>query len=434
MNIIEIINKKKWKQALTEKEFDFFIQEFVVNKTIKDYQASSLLMAIRLNGLNDQEIYFLTKAIYKYSEKYEFPKKRILVDKHSSGGVGDKISIIILPIINALGYGIAKIAGRGLSHTGGTIDKLESIDVKTDFNLLETMKIFEKNEFVLMQQTKDLVPADQILYALRDVTGTTDSLGLIASSIISKKLVFNSDYIMIDLKIGSGAFMKTIEEAERLANVMIGICNKFNRKIVVHITSVNDVIGTTVGNAIEIQESINYLLNLESDRDLKILINDFLVTMLIDLDPKITDEKSALSKIEKVISSGLAYKCFLTWIKNQGGNLKAIGNKSFFNPKYLVKVLSEKAGFISFKSTENVGLISCDLGAGRKVKNGKIQFSSGIRILEKSGSWVEKNMPIAILYSENIIENDIIKKYLNNLNYSDVPLKEIPLILGRLSN
>ncbi len=312
MNILEIITKKKLNQSLSEEEINYVVTESAINKTIPDYQLAALLMAFRLNGMSDEETYYLTKAFIDTSEQFNFKKHphKIVIDKHSSGGVGDKVSLIIIPILHALGFEIAKISGRGLGHTGGTIDKLDAVGFNSSINMDKAQDIFDTCGMVLMQQTPKLVPADKLFYALRDVTATVDTIGLIISSILSKKFVLNSDYIFIDLKVGSGALIKTVEEATELAHKMIKVATLCKRKLFIHLTNMQNPLGNAIGNKIEVKEAIDFLLNQNVNQELKSLIETFSVDILLATN-KACDKQTALDMYQQVISSKAAYNSFI---------------------------------------------------------------------------------------------------------------------------
>lgn len=311
MNILEIINKKKNKIELNEQEIEFLVNGYTIDKTIADYQVSALLMAFRLNSMTNNEIYYLTNAFIKTSEQYIFTHgDNLIIDKHSSGGVGDKVSIILIPLLIALGYDIAKISGRGLGHTGGTIDKLDSIKMKTNLDMNQANNIFKACNVVMMQQTEELVPSDKLFYALRDVTGTVDTTGLIVASILSKKFVLNSDYIFLDLKVGSGALLKTEQEANHISKIMLEIASLFKRKLFIHITSMEVSLGRAIGNSIEIKESIDFLLNKNETSNINELIYELTSDILIQTNKSKSKEQS-YQMIKDVIESKKAYNAFL---------------------------------------------------------------------------------------------------------------------------
>ncbi len=434
MDILSIIDKKKNNKELTEEEIDFFVYQYTINKVIQDYQASSLLTAMNINGLSNNEIFYLTKSFINYSSKFNFDKNNeILIDKHSSGGIGDKVSIIIVPILLTLGYKIAKISGRGLGFTGGTIDKLDSIKFKSDLSFNKANKIFKKIGSVLMQQTNDLVPSDKLIYALRDVTGNVDSPGLIVSSILSKKFVINSDYIFIDLKVGSGALANNLKKANELAKQMISVAKLMQRKICITLTNMNEPLGHFIGNFLEIKECINFLLNINVSNDLKEIIYEFTIKILL-LTKKAKNKSNAIEMIDNVIGNKTAYKLFLNWIKAQKGNLNLVKKYQDITSKYSLDIISNKAGYLEFISASKVGLISLELGAGRKTKNSKIDYLAGIEILKKNNDFVKKGEIIAKLYSSKPIDKKLIELYLNNLKWNKKTKNYKSIIINSLTN
>lgn len=433
MNILEIINKKKNNNELSYDEIKYAMHGFVFEKNIQDYQISSLLMAMRLTKTRKQEAYNLTKVLVDSSIKYNFEYDGIIIDKHSSGGVGDKLSLILTPILAALGYGVCKLSGRGLGHTGGTIDKLESVGVQTMFDNKQISKIFKKTNSFILQQSEQAVPIDKKLYALRDVTGTVDCYSLMASSILSKKLIVNSDYIFLDIKVGSGALIKKLSEAKKFSKILLDIATGFNRKLVIHITDMNDVLGSSVGNAIEIQEAIDFLLNVEQEKKLRELVYNFLIDILI-ITNKCKTKIEAFKIIEDVINSKKAYECFIKMIKEQKGNFESVKNNDFFNPKYKKIIKAKQNGYIKYLSCQSVGETAVMLGAGRYKKTDKIDFQAGIKLLKKTGEFVNKNDDIAVLYSNNKIPDNILTNFYDNIKYLGKKPKHQKSILKQYTN
>lgn len=432
MNILEIIEKKKLNKQLNEKEIEFFIKEYVLNKTIKDYQASSLLMAMRLNGLSIDETYFLTKVFMETSELYHFTKNSaddISIDKHSSGGVGDKVSIILVPILVALGYTVPKISGRGLGHTGGTIDKLESINVNTEINFKDANKIYEQAKCIILAQNDKLVPADKQIYTLRDVTGTVDSPGLMTSSILSKKFVINSDFIFIDLKIGSGALITTLEEGEELANLMVGVAKKMNRNITVTITAMDKPLGRAIGNFLEVKESADFLLGKSTSENLNEIISKFAIEILLKTKKAKTEEE-AKKLFEEVITSGKAYNCFLTWIKAQNGHY----DETMCQPKYVTEIIAKHSGYLNIRSAHEIGMISLLLGAGRTTKEESIDMSAGIYLDIQDNEYVKQGQTIAHLYSSiKEIDQTLIDRFNNNIDIVETKMPETNIFVKVIS-
>ena len=418
MSIVEIIEKKKNNKSLSETEIKYFVDNFT-NGIIADYQASSLLMAIWINGMNSEEIYWLTKAMLNSGEILEpkaTNKLHISVDKHSSGGVGDKVSLILSPILVALGYDVAKLSGRGLSFTGGTIDKLESIGVDCEYDSNNYQNQLNKSHMFLMIQGSQIVPADKKMYALRDVTGTVDSLPLIAASIMSKKLAIKTDYIFLDIKVGSGAFCKTLEQAQQLAKIMLDISKKFNRKTIIHLTNMSSPLGKCIGNAIEIKEAIDFLNGNYDSIELKKLIFEFASDILIDTSVCGT-KQDAYSKINEVIENKSALNAFLNYVKNQNGYIDRIQNNTYWQPKNEYIIVAEQSGFINYKSASEVGLVSALMGGGRFKKEDQIDFDAGIYLNKESNDYVNKGEIIATLYSNSPIKQDVIQKFKKNIEF-----------------
>ncbi|QKX37851.1 thymidine phosphorylase [Metamycoplasma hominis] len=419
MRIIDIINKKVENQTLTKEEIDFFIKEYVA-ENIPDYQAAALLMAIRLNGLSDAETAQLTDAMMHSGEVLDWSYlNKIIVDKHSTGGVGDKVSIALCPILAALGLTVAKMSGRGLGHTGGTLDKLESID---GYNFSVTDQQFrdlvEKHGIAIVGQNQKLVPADKKIYALRDVTGTVQSIPLIASSIMSKKLATGSNCILLDVKCGNGAFMKDINEAKKLGKLMIEIGKKLNRKIAVEITNMQQPLGKTIGNKIEVLEAID-TLNGHGPKDFTEIIYSSGSTLLV-LAQKAKDEVEARKMIDEVINNKKAYNKFLEWISAQGGNIKVFEKDSkWFNPQYRQEIIANQSGYLKIKSAIDFGLVAMKLGAGRSKKEDSIDYEAGIYLNKSSNEYVNKGDVLFTLYSSKPINPELQKELLSAIEFSE---------------
>lgn len=402
MNIIDIITKKKNNGILSKEEIKYVVDGYV-KETIADYQMSALLMAITLNGFNNDEIYNLTAAMIESGDIIDLSSiNGITVDKHSTGGVGDKTTIALAPILAALGFKVAKMSGRGLGHTGGTIDKLESI-TGYKVNLTEEEFIHQVNEIGLsvISQTSEVAIADKKIYALRDVTGLAESIPLIASSIMCKKIASSSSIIVIDVKVGNGALMKTEADATKLANIMIEIGKKFNRKVVCILTNMDEPLGFAIGNGLEVLECIE-LLKGNGPKDLSILVETLAALFIMETE-EITLEK-AKEKVTKIIENKTAYDKFEEWITYQKGNINniTISNK-------IVSVKSPKAGIITNIDAYELGNIAKKIGAGRTKKEDRIDYTVGLVLNKKVGDLVLEN-------------EELIKVYLNE---KDVDLKEI---------
>lgn len=419
MRIIDIINKKVENQTLTKEEIDFFIKEYVA-ENVPDYQAAALLMAIRLNSLSDAETAQLTDAMMHSGEVLDWSYlNKVIVDKHSTGGVGDKVSIALCPILAALGLTVAKMSGRGLGHTGGTLDKLESID---GYNFSVTDQQFrdlvEKHGIAIVGQNQKLVPADKKIYALRDVTGTVQSIPLIASSIMSKKLATGSNCILLDVKCGNGAFMKDINEAKKLGKLMIEIGKKLNRKIAVEITNMQQPLGKTIGNKIEVLEAID-TLNGHGPKDFTEIIYSSGSTLLV-LAQKAKDEVEARKMIDEVINNKKAYNKFLEWISAQGGNIKVFEKDSkWFNPQYKQEIIASQSGYLKIKSAIDFGLVAMKLGAGRSKKEDSIDYEAGIYLNKSSNEYVNNGDVLFTLYSSKPINPELQKELLSAIEFSE---------------
>ncbi|MDC8901256.1 thymidine phosphorylase [Metamycoplasma hyosynoviae] len=430
MRINEIITKKAAKQKLTKEEINFFIQEYVKN-AIPDYQISALLMAIKLNGMTDTETANLTEAMMYSGEvlNWDFLNTTI-VDKHSTGGVGDKVSIVLCPILAALGLTVAKMSGRGLGHTGGTLDKLESIEgFKISLSEEEFKDVVKSVGMAIVGQNEKLVPADKKLYALRDVTSTVDSIPLIASSIMSKKLATGSHCILLDVKCGNGAFMKNVEQAKALGNLMIAIGKKLNRKIAVEITNMDQPLGKAIGNKLEVLEAMDTLKG-KGSKDFTEIIYSSASTLLM-LGGKAKSEKEAKTLIDDVISSGKAYEKFLQWVSSQHGDIKKLEDKNWFAPKYKLEVKSPKSGYLKIKSAINFGLAAMKLGAGRAKKEDSIDYEAGIYLNKTSNEHITEGEVLFTLYSTKQIDQNVVEELLQSIEFNAKPF-EIKTVFAKL--
>ena len=398
MNILDILDKKEKQETLTKEELKFVVDGYL-NGTIKDYQMSAFLTEIDLLGLSDEETINLTDIMLNSGEILNLNIDSV-VDKHSTGGVGDKTTIALAPLVASLGVKVAKMSGRGLGHTGGTIDKLESI---TGFQTSMSLENFKNqvNEIgiALVGQMGNLVPADKKIYALRDVTGTVDSIPLIASSIMSKKLASGASTIVIDLKVGDGALVNNIDEAKQLANLMVKIGKNNHKKTVCVLTNMEEPLGYAVGNSIEVIEAINTLKG-EGPDDLTQLIiklGTLMVANGLDLPENIAEEK-----IRENLYNGKGYQKMIEWISAQGGDIRKI-----FLARHTKKVTSDQDGYISSISALKIGKLSRKLGAGRLNKDDKIDLTVGIVLNHKVGDYVHKGDTLAtIFYNEKIITNE----------------------------
>ena len=400
MRMNDIIRKKRDGECLSKEEIRFFLDGYV-NGSIPDYQVSALLMAIYFNGMTDEETADLTFAIRDSGSKADFSKiKGIRADKHSTGGVGDKTSMIVSPIVASLGVKVAKMSGRGLGHTGGTIDKLESIPgFKTELTNDEFIRVVNEVGVAIVGQSKDLAPADKKLYALRDVTSTVDSLPLIVSSIMGKKLAADDDCIVLDVKVGSGAFMKTIQDAEKLAKSMVSIGKKAGKKILALITDMDVPLGNAVGNALEVKEAVETLRG-NGPKDLTEICL-ILASNVLYLAGKGSKEQ-CLEMCKKSLSDGSALKVFGNMVKAQGGDEKVVYDTSLLkNAEYTQYFYAPESGYITRVDVEGYGTASLLLGAGRSKLDDKIDYGAGIYLKKKTGDYVNKGDIIAELYSSD---------------------------------
>ena len=432
MNIIEIIEKKKQNNALSEAEIAFFI-DGICDGTVADYQASALLMAICLNGMNAAETAVLTDKMAHSGDMLDLSSLSPTADKHSTGGVGDKTSLIVAPVAAACGVNIAKMSGRGLGHTGGTIDKLESIP---GFNTgLSDTAFFEQVKHIgiaIISQSKNMVPADKILYALRDVTATVNSIPLIASSIMSKKLAAGADIIELDVKTGSGAFMKTPEDAAALAKAMVNIGKANGKKTAALITDMDTPLGTHIGNNLEIKEVLA-VLHGDGPKDLKTLCLA-LATNIISLSRGCAKEEAA-HLAETALASGAAYEKFKQMVAAQGGDVRYIENPALFPETALaVEVCAPQPGYIAKMDAENIGKTAALLGAGREKIEDSIDMSAGIVLHAKTGDFVKEGAPLATLYTNRETVNSVsCEQFLNAVSFSDTPPQKRALIMGEVT-
>lgn len=408
MNILSIIEKKKNKQPLTKEEIRYFINGYT-KEEIPDYQISSLLMAIRLNGMEDEEMFYLTEAMVNSGDIIDLSDiKGFKVDKHSTGGVGDKVTLVVAPILAALDIPVAKFSGRGLGITGGTVDKLESIEgFHVELSQSEFIENVKKHGIAVAGQTGNLCPADKKLYALRDVTGTVDSIPLIASSIISKKIASGSDGIVLDVKYGNGAFMKTKEEAKVLADKMAEIGKRFGRKIVYTLSDMNNPLGRFIGNKVEVVEALDVLSgNVENTHE--DLVEDCVeVASLMYMLATDCSKEEAAVKVREVIENGKAKDKFLEFVKAQGGNVADLKAKETAVTHH---VKAAASGQIASVNALAIGELSVMLGAGRLTKESKLDFDAGIKIIAKTGDSIQAGDTLAILFANIPVTDEMTEK------------------------
>ena len=401
MNILDIIEKKRDKRELSKDEIQYFIQGYTDGR-VMDYQASALIMAIYLNGMTKKETTDLTLSMANSGEILNLDSlNKIIVDKHSTGGVGDKVSLILLPIIASLDIPVAKMSGRGLGFTGGTVDKLQSIPgYRTDINVKEFIENVKNVGISIISQTLNLAPADKKIYALRDSISCVESIPLIASSIMSKKIASGAEKIVLDVTVGSGAFMKNIENATKLAKEMIEIGKLAKKETVCVLTNMDEPLGYAVGNNLEVIEAINFL-NKNMPNDLKEVVLE-LGAYMIKLAGRGNNIQENKEKMIENIENGKAFDKFLELIKNQGGDTSYIKNTDKFEKaKYIVPVYSDEDGYISEINAESIGKLACYLGAGRMKKEDKIDYSVGIVLNKKVSERIEKNDILGNIYANN---------------------------------
>ncbi|AIY84649.1 pyrimidine-nucleoside phosphorylase [Clostridium baratii str. Sullivan] len=429
MRMYDLILKKRNGQELTKEEIDFFVQGYT-NGEIPDYQASALLMAIFFNKMNKRETADLTMSMVNSGDKLDLSNiEGIKVDKHSTGGVGDKTTICLTPLVASCGVPVAKMSGRGLGHTGGTIDKLESFKgFSVQLDQKEFMDNVNEKGIAVAAQTGHLAPADKKIYALRDVTATVDNMSLIASSIMSKKIASGSDAIVLDVKVGDGAFMKTPEDAKALAKEMVDIGNNVGRKTIGVISDMDQPLGYAIGNAIEVIEAID-LLKGNGPKDLLELTLTLGSNMLI-LAGRVKDEEEGRKLLKENIGNGKALEKLKEFVKAQGGDSSYVDDVSKFpQAKYIIEVKANKSGYINKINAEKLGLIAMELGAGRATKESAIDLAVGIKLLKKRGHKVEKEDVLGYIYANDLEKANKAKEdLLENVEIKNEKGKEIPLI------
>ena len=418
MTIIDIITKKKNKQELSKEEIKYAVNEYL-NGNIKDYQMSSLLMAITIQGMSEQEIFYLTDIMLKSGEIIDLKELGEVVDKHSTGGVGDKTTLILAPLVASCGVNIAKMSGRGLGFTGGTIDKLESIPgFQTSIDIEKFKEQVKNINIAVVGQMGNLVPADKKIYALRDVTGTVESIPLIASSIMSKKLASGATSIVIDVKVGNGALMKTEQDAKKLAKLLVKIGKQHKKNVICFITNMDEPLGYAIGNSLEVLESINTLIG-KGPKDLTELVTN-LAAYMVSLGKNISIEEAKKQVIDN-LNNNKAYEKFKEFVKQQGGNL----NKIKISDNVL-SIKSKKEGYISKINALELGEIARIIGAGRLNKEDKIDFEVGLILNKKVGDYVKKGEELVKVYiNEKSIDE---KQVLNCFTITKTKQEKIELI------
>ena len=431
MNIQEIIAKKRDGKELNKEDIKYFVTEYT-NGNITDYQAAALVMAIYINGMNKEETTNLTLEMSKSGDVLDLSEiSKNVIDKHSTGGVGDKITLVLMPIIASLGIPVAKMSGRGLGFTGGTIDKLESIPgYNVELNEMDFIQAVKETGISVIGQTANLAPADKKMYALRDTINCVGSMPLIASSIMSKKIAAGANKIVLDVTVGSGAFMKNKEDAIKLSNMMKDIGNLANRETVCVLTNMNEPVGHAVGNTLEIIETIECLKgNIPEDiKEIITTIGSYIIKLSGKSDDLEQNKKMILANIE----NGKAYNKFLELIKNQNGDIEYIANtEKFERAKYVIPVISDKDGFIEELNAEKIGLISVSLGAGRVKKEDAIDKAVGIILNKKIADEVKKGDILAYVHANDEQKgNQAVQEIKNIYKISEMKVEKEKIILG----
>ncbi|MGG1246041.1 pyrimidine-nucleoside phosphorylase [Bacillus spizizenii] len=415
MRMVDIIIKKQNGKELTTEEIQFFVKGYT-DGSIPDYQASALAMAIFFQDMSDRERADLTMAMVNSGETIDLSAiEGIKVDKHSTGGVGDTTTLVLAPLVAALDVPVAKMSGRGLGHTGGTIDKLEAIDgFHVELSKDEFIKLVNRDKVAVIGQSGNLTPADKKLYALRDVTGTVNSIPLIASSIMSKKIAAGADAIVLDVKTGAGAFMKTEEDAAELAKAMVRIGNNVGRQTMAVISDMSQPLGFAIGNALEVKEAIDTLKG-EGPEDLHELVLT-LGSQMVVLAKKADTLDEARTKLEEVMKNGKALEKFKDFLKNQGGDSSIVDDPSKLpQAAYQMDVPAKEAGVVSEIVADEIGVAAMLLGAGRATKEDEIDLAVGIMLRKKVGDKVEKGEPLVTLYANRENVDEVVAKVYDNI-------------------
>lgn len=419
MRMVDIIEKKRDGQELTTVEINFFIEGYTKGE-IPDYQASALAMAIYFQDMNDRERADLTRAMVESGDTIDLSAiDGVKVDKHSTGGVGDTTTLVLAPLVASLGVPVAKMSGRGLGHTGGTIDKLESIaGFHVELTREQFIDLVNRDKVAVIGQSGNLTPADKKLYALRDVTGTVNSIPLIASSIMSKKIAAGADAIILDVKTGDGAFMKTQEDAEELAHAMVRIGNHVGRKTIAIISDMSQPLGFAIGNALEVKEAIETLQG-KGPKDLTELVLT-LGSQMVILAGKAKTSEEAKEMLLDAIHSGKALAKFKEFLANQGGDASIVDDLTKLpQAKYKIELPAKQSGYISRMVADEIGVASMILGAGRATKEDVIDLAVGLVLHKKVGDKVEEGESILTIYSNRENVEDVKQKLYDNIFIAD---------------
>ncbi|HEC2145039.1 TPA: pyrimidine-nucleoside phosphorylase [Staphylococcus delphini] len=419
MRMVDIIAKKRDGHALTKEEIEFVVNGYT-NDDIPDYQMSSLAMAIFFQDMTDEERAYLTMAMVQSGDQIDLSNiEGIKVDKHSTGGVGDTTTLVLAPLVAALDVPVAKMSGRGLGHTGGTIDKLESVEgFHVEISEEAFVKLVNEDKVAVIGQTGNLTPADKKIYALRDVTATVNSIPLIASSIMSKKIAAGADAIVLDVKTGNGAFMKTVEDAEQLAHAMVKIGNQVGRQTMAIISDMSQPLGRAIGNALELQEAIDTLKG-EGPEDLTELVLT-LGSQMVVLAQKAKDLDEARGMLQEVIDNGKALEKFKTFLSNQGGDASVVDDPSKLpTAQYQFELPAKRSGVVSEMIANEIGIASMMLGAGRQTKEDVIDLAVGLVLNKKVGDRVEEGESLLTIYANSEDVEQVKQKLYDNITISD---------------
>lgn len=419
MRMVDMISKKRDGHALSSEEIKFIIDGYTKGE-IPDYQMSSLAMAIYFQDMTDEERAALTMAMVESGDKIDLSNiEGIKVDKHSTGGVGDTTTLVLAPLVAALGIPVAKMSGRGLGHTGGTIDKLESVEgFHVEISEDEFIQLVNEAKIAVIGQTGNLTPADKKIYALRDVTGTVNSIPLIASSIMSKKIAAGADAIVLDVKTGKGAFMQTVEDAEALAHAMVKIGNQVGRQTMAIISDMNQPLGRAIGNALELKEAIDTLKG-QGPEDLTELVLTLGAQMVV-LAQKAETLEDARAQLQSVIDNGAAVEKFKTFLSNQGGDASVIDDPSKLpTAKYTFELPAKQSGVVSEMVANEIGIASMMLGAGRQTKEDDIDLAVGLVLHKKIGDKVSEGESLLTIYANQEDVAAVKQKLYENITISD---------------
>lgn len=433
MRMVDLIEKKRDGHALTKEEIQFIIEGYT-RGDIPDYQMSALAMAIFFRGMNEEETAELTMAMVHSGDTIDLSRiEGIKVDKHSTGGVGDTTTLVLGPLVASVGVPVAKMSGRGLGHTGGTIDKLESVPgFHVEITNDEFIKLVNKNKIAVVGQSGNLTPADKKLYALRDVTATVNSIPLIASSIMSKKIAAGADAIVLDVKTGAGAFMKDLNDAKALAKAMVDIGNRVGRKTMAIISDMSQPLGYAIGNALEVKEAIDTLKG-EGPEDLQELCL-VLGSHMVYLAEKASSLEEARHMLEKTMKDGSALQTFKTFLAAQGGDASVVDDPSKLpQAKYVIELEAKEDGYVSEIVADAVGTAAMWLGAGRATKESTIDLAVGLVLRKKVGDAVKKGESLVTIYSNREQIDDVKQKLYENIRISATPVQAPTLIYDKIS-